>query len=91
LSVSDQEAAVPDSMPSGDLPNVKPAFSSIGPGGSKVEIGPNFWSGKFRAIHQMTDVAWGPQNYSSKVFTSCSNGEIMSWDFGNGGLKLGAS
>lgn len=90
LSVSDPTAAVSESMDSFDLSNGKPASSSVGPGGSKAEIGPNFWSGKFRAIHQMTDVAWGPENYSSKVFTSCSNGEVMLWDFGKGGLKLGA-
>lgn len=90
LSVSDQTAAVSDSMDSVDLSNGKPVSSSVGPGGSKAEIGPNFWSGKFRAIHQMTDVTWGPNQFSSKVFTSCSNGEVMSWDFGMGGLKLGA-
>lgn len=71
--------------------NAKPTSFSVGPGGSRAEIGPNFWSGKFRAVHQMTDVTWGPEGFSDKVFTSCSTGEVMVWDFGKGGLKWGMS
>ena len=37
----------------------------------------------------MTDIAWGPEQFPDKVFTSCSNGEIMCWNLVGGGLRFG--
>lgn len=61
---------------------------ATGPGGAIAEIGPNYWSTKFPPTMLLTDVTWGPQEFSNKIFTSCTNGEVRVWDFGKGGLKF---
>ncbi|KIM22660.1 hypothetical protein M408DRAFT_332845, partial [Serendipita vermifera MAFF 305830] len=65
-----------------------PSATAYGPGGSQASAGPNYWSSKLRATMRVTDVVWGPDQFSDRVFTSCSNGEIMCWNFANGGLKF---
>ncbi|KAG9055228.1 hypothetical protein FS842_002794 [Serendipita sp. 407] len=65
------------------------SFKSVGPGGAFVEASPNYWShGRLRATTLLTDVAWGPEAFPNKVYTSCSTGEVHIWDFSRTGLRL---
>ncbi|KAG8824553.1 hypothetical protein FRC17_009079 [Serendipita sp. 399] len=67
----------------------QPSGRSVGPGGAFVEASPNYWPhGRLRAMNLLTDVAWGPEAFSNKVYTSCSTGEVHIWDFSRPGLRL---
>lgn len=88
VNVSDQGSAEGGESSSG--PNTGPLSFAMGPGGVKADAGPNFWPPKLRTIQRMTDITWGPEAFNSKVLTSCSNGEVMQWDLGRGGFRLGA-
>jgi hypothetical protein len=90
LGVTDASSNTEDTTDTSESinPSRRMAYTT-GEGGSKVEVGINYWASSLGSTRQMTDVTWGPELFKNKIFTSSSKGEIIGWDLGDGGLKLG--
>ncbi|PFH49423.1 hypothetical protein AMATHDRAFT_147687 [Amanita thiersii Skay4041] len=76
LRISDGHAA----QSSGDYKSV------VGRGGHRIDSSRNLWEGSGLKIESATTgVAWGHGPFSTKIFTSARNGELIMWDIGRGG------